>query len=166
MKARALLFVALLGCGDDRPQRSDASASASDTTEPTATAVATADPGPPPVDTKAQAALEAAFAPGSVCLDPAGLYTSTAPIPTTSGSSGGLGPALSPKCEAYFSKMRRCMEESVKLAPQSTRESVMKSVLEAERQSRESWKALDHGTLDTVCKTALEALDSNPACPP
>jgi cytochrome c5 len=79
---------------------------------------------------------------------------------TTTAAAGGAK-----NCDDYWTKLKACNEAALKGAPDATKEAMKKGFEDAEKQTKEGWKAMDEGTMNTACKTMLDTLASNPNCP-
>ena len=82
--------------------------------------------------------------------------------PAASAKSDGI----SKLCEDYWAKSRLCNEAAIKSVPDGpAKEQMKKGFEDAEKTTREAWKAFQGKALDEACKTMLESLKSNPNCP-
>jgi len=78
---------------------------------------------------------------------------------TTAAAAGAL-----PKvCDDYWAKVKTCNEKGLAAMPEAAREATKKSYDDAEKMSKEAWAKFDAATMESTCKTSLEALEKS--CP-
>ncbi len=82
---------------------------------------------------------------------------------STGGSAGSSGSKV---CDDYWAKLKACNEAALKAVPDGpAKETSKKAMDDAEKASKDAWKDMKGDALDAACKTAMDALASNPNCP-
>ncbi len=70
-------------------------------------------------------------------------------------SKGGSSGTKS--CDDYWAKVKECNEKQMKDVPDAAKEQMKKSLDDAEKMTKDSWKDLKGDALDTACKAMLDA---------
>lgn len=80
--------------------------------------------------------------------------------------SSAAGSSGSKVCDDYWTKLKACNEASLKAMPDGDAKTQAKKAMDdAEKASKDAWKEVKGEALDSACKTAMDALANNPACP-
>ena len=82
-----------------------------------------------------------------------------ATIPSSAPTSG------SATCDKYWTRSRACTEAALKNVPPSAKESIRKTMDDAEKQTKDAWKNMDAATMEAACKIMIDSLAQNPNCP-
>ncbi|NUP13500.1 MAG: hypothetical protein HOW73_46270 [Polyangiaceae bacterium] len=68
-------------------------------------------------------------------------------------------------CDRYWARLIACNEAMTAKAPEATRARMRADLAAAETEVKKAWAEMEPEMMDSACKAALDAIETNPACP-